>query len=132
VRRVVVALSLVATATLTAASAETSAVYAACIADSGGATAVILDCMAAEIRRQEAELDRWSRRFLRTLDPESATRWQETQRLWRSYRDRQCAFFHHPRSGSGGVVDVQQCVLEETARHLTVVRALVENAGMVP
>ncbi len=129
-RWVVVTLSLAAAATLTAASAETSAVYDVCIADSGGATAVVLDCMAAEIRRQEAELERWSRRFLRTLNPASATRWQETQRLWRSYRNKQCAFFHHPRSGSGGVVDVRQCVLEETARHLAIVRALVVSAGM--
>ncbi len=129
-RRIVAALSL--SATVAAASAETSAAYDACIADSGGATAVVLACMAAEIERQEVEMARLSRRFLATLDPERAARWWETQRVWRLYREWQCAFFRHPRSGSGGVVDAQQCVLDETVRHVAVLRALVANAGAAP
>ncbi|WP_318439095.1 lysozyme inhibitor LprI family protein [Photobacterium leiognathi] len=39
---------------------------------------------------------------------------RKTQRLWIQYRDAKCGMFYHSESGSGGLEDLNDCMIKET------------------
>ncbi len=94
---------------------ETSAQYQTCEKDAIGQYDALI-CLNAEIKRQDQRLNTNYKAAMQTLEKSRKQDLKRIQRLWIKYRDAKCAFFYHPHSGSGGLMDEQQCILEETIR----------------
>ncbi len=75
-----------------------------------------LDCLRAAKAREDARLNRAYRAALARIEAERRPQLREVQRLWIRYRDARCRFFYHRYSGSSGLLDVEQCLLDETRR----------------
>ncbi len=103
-------------AAVTAVAADYSRDYRLCLDRSAGATSVVLSCMEREIARQSRGMDRAFRRIMAALPPERRNLLLWSQRYWRRYRDTRCALLYHRQSGSGGLEDQLQCLLDETVR----------------
>ncbi len=73
-------------------------------------------CMQQELKRVDGLLNRYYRQAMKTLQPFRRPELRRVQRLWIAYRDARCGFFNHAESGSGGVLDELQCLIDETAR----------------
>ena len=98
--------------------------YQDCIDESGGGTSLVSACMEKEYQRQEARLNSAWQQALTTLPPDRQQALREVQRAWIRYRELKCRFFHHPRAGSGGLLDMQFCLIEETRRRAGELAAL--------
>ncbi len=75
-----------------------------------------LACLRAATAREDARLNRAYRDALARIEAFRRPRLREVQRLWIRYRDARCHFFYHEHSGSSGLLDVEQCLREETRR----------------
>ncbi len=73
-----------------------------------------LACLDAEFRRQDACLNRIYKMVRAKIQPSRRKALRDLQRRWIAYRDAKCTFFNHETSGSGGVMDVAQCLVDET------------------
>ncbi len=102
---------------------------ARCLAESGGGRMPVLACMEAELGRRERRLDRILRRLETALPPGRRQALTAVQEAWLAYRERKCRFLYHPASGSGGLEDLQQCLLDETARRIGELEALDARSG---
>jgi len=73
-------------------------------------------CMQQELERVDGLLNRDYRKAMKTIQPLRRSELRRVQRLWIAYRDARCGFFNHAESGTGGVLDELQCLIDETAR----------------
>ena len=92
-----------------------SAAYRDCIAQAA-ATSLASECLEKEYQLQARQLETTLRQALETLGDEGAPELLRVQKLWEAYRDAKCRFLHRPRTGSGGLLDMQQCLIDETIR----------------
>jgi len=88
--------------------------YYECIKNSFS-TADTIECMKKEFKIQDKKLNREYKRIIKSLSPERKKKLRDIQRAWINYVNKKCSFFYHPQSGSGGLIDMQECFLEETA-----------------
>lgn len=100
--------------------------YGQCMDASGGVTAAMLDCMAAEMQVQDARLNASYQQLLKTSAPTRQEQLKKVQRAWVSFRDLNCDFYAEPDGGSMVTLSVNGCLLEMTA-----VRAD-ELSGLLP
>jgi len=99
-----------------AAGAEEDRRLDDCLEASGGATHLVSSCLKEALERKERRLHRTLNQALERLPKSRRAELERIQRLWLEYRDAYCGFLYHPRSGSGGLLDMQECLLEETRR----------------
>jgi len=78
-------------------------------------TADIIDCMAAENKRQDKRLNTAYQQLHGALSSDRQQVLLEAQRLWIQYRDANCAFYHDPEGGTNARIHANQCVLDTTA-----------------
>ncbi len=90
--------------------------YERCLETAGGATQPVLACMAQALKREDVRLNAAYRRMMAALPEPRRRALREVQRAWIRYRDLKCRFLYHPTSGSGGLQDQQQCLIDETRR----------------
>lgn len=93
-----------------------SAAYGRCTEASGGVTAALLDCGAAEYARLDALLNVAYRKANAGLSPPQKTLLRDSQRAWLANRDATCSLMS--RLGDRGTMALlvdQQCLLEQTA-----------------
>ncbi len=81
-----------------------------------GANSVVSACLEKALQAQQARLEQALHQALKALPPPRRAELQRTQELWRQYRDAKCRLLYTPESGSGGLLDMQQCLLDETCR----------------
>ena len=98
-----------------AGEVELSKEYSACIENSGGVTVNMLDCIAAETKRQDAQLNKAYKEVMGELSPERKKQLRTAQRLWIKYRDANCNFYADPDGGTYAQVSANECFLNETA-----------------
>ncbi|MCX7080655.1 MAG: lysozyme inhibitor LprI family protein [Pseudomonas sp.] len=97
-----------------AADNNDSPAYKQCMDASGGVTANMLDCMAADIKLQDARLNKGYKVAMAAIEADKKGQLQNVQRMWIKYRDANCGFV---RSLTGGTIDslnAGSCVLEMT------------------
>jgi uncharacterized protein YecT (DUF1311 family) len=95
-----------------AAEADMSKEYSTCMDKSNGVTADMLDCISAEMNRQDALLNERYKRLMSKLSENRKKSLVEAQRAWIKFRDTNCNFYGE--AGSIAQVAVNGCLLEAT------------------
>ncbi|MFG0466110.1 lysozyme inhibitor LprI family protein [Pseudomonas putida] len=93
-----------------------SVTYDRCIDTSGGVTAEMLDCNAAELKRHDARLNAQYKAALAAHGETQQALLREAQRQWIQYRDANCGFYAQLTGGTMDRLNSSSCVLEATAR----------------
>ena len=89
--------------------------HSICLEKSGGVTVAMVDCIAAELKTQDARLNGVYKKLGTQLTPARKKQLQTAQRLWIQYRDANCAFYADPDGGTIATVSASDCVLRATA-----------------
>jgi uncharacterized protein YecT (DUF1311 family) len=97
-----------------AADREFNKEFDACMDKAGGVTPAMIDCISAELRRQDALLNENYRKLMASLSAKRKKVLQEAQRAWLKFRDANCDFYDDPDGGTAARVDANECVLNAT------------------
>ena len=90
-----------------------------CIADSSDTTIELLDCLGAEIDRQDARLNQAYVMVMHSLPASGKTLLRRSERAWIGQRDARCArAANEYRGGTLAGVAYSQCVLHETIKRI--------------
>jgi uncharacterized protein YecT (DUF1311 family) len=98
-----------------AADREFSKDFEACLDKAGGVTPAMMDCISAELKRQDALLNQNYRKLMASLSAGRKKALQEAQRAWIKFRDTNCDFYYDPDGGSAARIDANECLLNATA-----------------
>ena len=98
-----------------AADREFSKEFGACLDKAAGVTPAMIDCISAELKRQDALLNQNYRKLMASLSTGRKKTLQEAQRAWIKFRDTNCDFYYDPDGGSAARVDANECLLNATA-----------------
>jgi uncharacterized protein YecT (DUF1311 family) len=93
----------------------TSKDYDLCI-QSVVATYDVLACMKTELALQDKVLNENYKKAIKALDKERRKTLISTQRSWIHYRDIKCSLYYHENSGTGGLLDQEECLIKETIK----------------
>lgn len=86
-----------------------------CLDKSGGTTAGMINCITAETKRQDAQLNNAYKALMSELSALRKAQLQEAQRAWIKYRDANCGFYYDPDGGTLATVSANDCVMSATA-----------------
>jgi uncharacterized protein YecT (DUF1311 family) len=100
---------------IVAADREFSKEFEACLDKAGGVTPAMIDCISAELKRQDALLNQNYRKLMASLSAGRKKVLQEAQRAWIKFRDTNCDFYFDPDGGSAARIDANECLLNATA-----------------
>jgi uncharacterized protein YecT (DUF1311 family) len=89
--------------------------YSVCMDKSEGITAVMVDCITEETKRQDARLNKAYKEVMAELSPARQKQLQDAQRVWIKYRDANCNFYADPNGGSLARVNANDCFMSATA-----------------
>ncbi|MDR5900411.1 lysozyme inhibitor LprI family protein [Halomonas vilamensis] len=89
--------------------------YASCMDESGGVTVNMMNCIGAEIERQDAQLNGAYHNLRSNISDKRQQELLGAQRLWIQYRDANCLFYA-TAGGTLAMVASNECVLRETAQ----------------
>ncbi len=89
--------------------------FSGCMDKSNGVTVEMLECIDAEIKRQDRRLNKAYKDVMDQLSPERKKQLQHAQRAWINYRDANCKFYDDPDGGSLARVSAADCLMSETA-----------------
>ncbi len=89
--------------------------YQVCMDKSGGVTAGMIDCIGAELQRQDAKLNTAYKSLMSSVSAARQTQLRDAQRAWIKYRDANCAFYFDPDGGTLARVQANDCMLTSTA-----------------
>lgn len=90
-------------------------VYTVCMEKTGDTTVGMIDCMMAETKRQDVQLNKAYKALMADLPASRKTQLQEIQRMWMKYRDANCSFYFDPEGGTQARVSANECVMNTTA-----------------
>ncbi|VVN98414.1 lysozyme inhibitor LprI family protein [Pseudomonas fluorescens] len=107
-------LSLVFCGSAYAADNTDSPAYNKCMEASGGVTVNMLDCTTAEIKLQDARLNKGYKAAMATLEADKKSQLQNVQRMWIKYRDANCGLVGSLTGGTIDSINAGSCVLEMT------------------
>ncbi|USQ95012.1 lysozyme inhibitor LprI family protein [Caulobacter sp. RL271] len=101
-----------------AAEPTYSPAYDRCLAaPSGQSTAGMIGCVGAELKGQDARLNRAYQAAQKRMSlPRQKTALTKAQRAWIAFRDADCASLYDQDWGTLSRVEANSCVLEHTAR----------------
>jgi uncharacterized protein YecT (DUF1311 family) len=92
--------------------ADKSKDYLACMDKAGGVTSEMLDCIGAEMKRQDAQLNGNYKTLMSKVSKKRKGELQEAQRAWIKFRELNCNFYAD--EGSIAQVAVNDCFLDAT------------------
>jgi uncharacterized protein YecT (DUF1311 family) len=84
----------------------------------GQSTAGMIDCAAAELKIQDAALNRAYRKAMADLNPRQKAKLQAAQRAWLAFRQAECASFEDEDWGSLSRINANDCFLHMTAQRV--------------
>jgi uncharacterized protein YecT (DUF1311 family) len=73
--------------------------FAVCMDKSGGVTTEVIDCIGAEVKLQDARLNKAYKELIPTLSAARKKELQDVQRLWIKYRDANSSFYADTEGG---------------------------------
>jgi uncharacterized protein YecT (DUF1311 family) len=88
--------------------------FDACLNKAAGVTPAMIDCISAELKRQDALLNENYRKLMASLSAKRKNALLEAQRAWLKFRDTNCDFYYDPDGGSAARVDANECLLNTT------------------
>ena len=120
-------LAVLSSAELRAADdADKSKDYLACMDKAAGVTSEMLNCIGAEMKRQDAKLNENYKALLLKLAKKRKDELQEAQRAWIKFRDLNCNFYGSAyEGGSFAQVAVNDCFLDATTDRVKELQRLV-------
>ena len=80
------------------------------------ATYDVLACMKTELALQDKVLNENYKKAIKGLDKERRKTLMSAQRSWINYRDKKCSLYYHENSGTGGLLDQEECLIKETIK----------------
>lgn len=89
--------------------------HAICMDKYAGTTVGMIDCITAETKRQDAQLNKAYKALMVKLSAPRKAQLQEAQRAWIKYRDANCGFYYDPDGGTLAAVNANDCVMSATA-----------------
>ncbi len=93
--------------------------FSVCMDKSGGVTQHMVECIDAEIKRQDARLNKAYKAVVADLNPERKKQLLGAQRAWLKFRDTNCDFYDDPEGGTTARVQAVDCVMTMTANRAT-------------
>lgn len=93
--------------------------FSVCMDKSGGVTQSMVECIDAEIKRQDARLNKAYKALVADLNPERKKQLLEAQRAWLKFRDTNCNFYYDPEGGTIARVQAVDCMMTMTANRAT-------------
>ena len=101
-------------------SSNLSQKFGACMDKSDGVTVNMMDCIDAEIKRQDVRLNKAYKTLMAAMTaadstPERKKQLQAAQRAWIKFRDLNCDFYHDPDGGTIAGVNANSCMMQMTA-----------------
>lgn len=128
--KITLALAAAVPLTVNAQNSNLSTKYSACMDKSGGVTIEMMDCIDAEIKRQDSRLNKVYKTLMAAdQTPERKKQLQATQRAWIKFRDLNCDFYHDPDGGSSASVDANHCIMRMTADRAKELENFLSNAS---
>jgi uncharacterized protein YecT (DUF1311 family) len=94
---------------------EFSKQFDACLDKAAGVTPTMIDCISAELKRQDGLLNEHYRKLMASLSTARKQALQEAERAWIKFRDTNCDFYYDPDGGSAARIDANECLLNMTA-----------------
>ncbi|MEW5834292.1 MAG: lysozyme inhibitor LprI family protein [Pseudomonadota bacterium] len=92
--------------------------FQACVEASKGVTLALNNCIGAEHAFQDKRLNAAYQQLRKSLPKSERVRLRDEERAWITQRDKECA--PQADSGTAGVLDANQCQLDETAARAAV------------
>ncbi len=89
--------------------------FSVCMDKADGVTQNMVECIDAEIKRQDARLNKAYKALVADLTPERKKQLLEAQRAWLKFRDTNCAFYFDPDGGTIARVQAVDCLMTMTA-----------------
>jgi uncharacterized protein YecT (DUF1311 family) len=89
--------------------------FSACMDKSGGETQGMVECIDAEVKRQDVRLNKAYKAVMADLPVARRDELQGVQRLWLKFREANCRFYADPEGGSMARVEANHCFLSVTA-----------------
>ena len=89
--------------------------FSVCMDKADGVTQHMVECIDAEIKRQDARLNKAYKALVADLNPERKKQLLEAQRAWLKFRDTNCAFYYDPDGGTIARVQAVDCMMTMTA-----------------
>ena len=93
--------------------------FSVCMDKSEGVTQHMVECIDAEIKRQDARLNKAYKALVADLNPERKKQLLEAQRAWLKFRDTNCAFYFDSEGGTIARVQAVDCMMTMTANRAT-------------
>jgi uncharacterized protein YecT (DUF1311 family) len=93
---------------------DTTTEYSTCVRNSEGVTSKILDCISAELNRQDSRLNGAYQKLMSKLPKDRKKLLVEAQRAWIKFREANCGFYHDPNDGSAAHMAGNECFLNAT------------------
>lgn len=108
-----------------AAEPKYSPAYDRCLASPDGqSTMGMIACAGAELKLQDARLNRAYQAAMKRLDqPRQRAALQKAQRAWIAFRDADCASLYDQDWGSLSRIEANACMLDHTARRADALEA---------
>ena len=94
---------------------ELSQEYSACLDKAKGVTVDMMDCIAAETRRQDTRLNENYKTLSSKVSPRRKRALLDAQRAWVRFRDANCDFYADPEGGTSARLSASECLLNATA-----------------
>ncbi len=108
------------------AEPEYSKAFDSCMDGSGGVTVKMLECVDAEIKKQDKKLNENYKTLMTALNASRKNGLKNAQRLWIKYRDANCHFYYDPDGGTIQSILSSDCLLRMTAERADELLALKE------
>ena len=89
--------------------------YQTCMDKSDGVTQAMVECIDAEVRRQDARLNKAYQELMTDLTTPRKKQLQDAQRAWLKFRDSNCDFYYDPEGGTIARVNAVTCMMNLTA-----------------
>ena len=89
--------------------------FSVCMDKAEGVTQNMVECIDAEIKLQDARLNKAYKALVADLNPERKKQLLEAQRAWLKFRDTNCAFYYDPEGGTIARVQAVDCMMTMTA-----------------
>jgi uncharacterized protein YecT (DUF1311 family) len=93
--------------------------FSVCMDKAEGVTQPAVECIDAEIKRQDARLNKAYKALVADLNPERKKQLLAAQRAWLKFRDTNCGFYFDPEGGTIARVLAVDCIMTMTASRAT-------------
>ena len=101
--------------------------YSTCVENSHGVTVEMVDCMLAETKRQDTQLNDNYKALMLKLTSERKKILLDAERIWIQFRDANCRFYEDTNGGTSATLAAKECFLNATADRAAELKTLLAH-----